>query len=370
MRKCERTLTHKEVEDRALALYLVGSKAYGLDTPASDTDYAGIFIDDPKYYGFSNLTIDQKSGPWPTSTKFPMISGCKDIHFNEIRKQITLLGKGSPNQIELLFAEDNLIYCSSVWKLVIGFRHNFITQSIKECYIGYAESQIRKMESHFKWLNDPPKKLPVPEDFGLESDTTMSKSEFNAFLHTLWELLKDRFEFINAREEFLELVKEKIDYKSILINHDFPLEGLPYIKYLTSTDDAFIDTYQRIKQYRRALDNWKSYQKWLANRNPARAALEAKVGYDCKHACQCLRLLYQAKDLITTNTLKVNTSGAYYHTFLRNIKEGKISYERFIEVADFLFNKVASLDVSHLPTKVTLEYQANLLAEIHKLYKS
>ena len=49
-------------------------------------------------------------------------------------------------------------------------------------------------------------------------------------------------------------------------------------------DENFIALLDRERQYTSRLRDWQSYREWQENRNPARAALEARHGYDCKHA--------------------------------------------------------------------------------------
>jgi predicted nucleotidyltransferase len=64
-----------EIENRTILLALTGSRGYGLDTPASDYDYRGVFIaTEPYYLGFN--IIEQKDRGWETepSAKFPFLS--------------------------------------------------------------------------------------------------------------------------------------------------------------------------------------------------------------------------------------------------------------------------------------------------------
>lgn len=55
---------------------------------------------------------------------------------------------------------------------------------------------------------------------------------------------------------------------------------------------------QRKQDYKAALREWTQYKTWRENRNPARADLEEKYGYDTKHAAHLVRLLCQARMIL------------------------------------------------------------------------
>lgn len=70
-----------------------------------------------------------------------------------------------------------------------------------------------------------------------------------------------------------EVVRDLVGY-----NLDFVVgRGLGF-------DDNFLELLDRERKYKSALNHWESFKSWERNRNPARAANEAKFGYDTKHA--------------------------------------------------------------------------------------
>jgi len=75
-----------------------GSRAYGLETPESDTDTRGVFIlPQDMFFGFTY--IEQVN------------SDRNDHTYYEIGKYLKLLAKNNPSSIELLFApEDSVIF--------------------------------------------------------------------------------------------------------------------------------------------------------------------------------------------------------------------------------------------------------------------
>jgi hypothetical protein len=70
-------------------------------------------------------------------------------------------------------------------------------------------------------------------------------------------------------------------------------------------DDNFIDLMDRERRYRVARSEFQQHQRWLQERNPARAALEAEHGYDTKHAAHLVRLLRMALEIVRTGEVHV-----------------------------------------------------------------
>ena len=73
-----------------------GSRAYGLNTPQSDTDYKGIFVA-PKSIFYGSHVEDQ------------VANETNDIVYYEWKKVIDLLGTNVPTILELLSKTDNCV---------------------------------------------------------------------------------------------------------------------------------------------------------------------------------------------------------------------------------------------------------------------
>ena len=157
-----------QVEQRTIFIGLAGSHGYGLNRPDSDYDYRGVFIAPKKYYlGFDN--IQQKDSGWDEPGIFPFIDGNKDTVIYELRKIIQLLSGANPNVLELLWL-NNYPVLTPVGQHLINHRKIFLSKKVKHTYSGYAFAQIKKMESHRKWLLNPPQKKPLPSDFDIEDE--------------------------------------------------------------------------------------------------------------------------------------------------------------------------------------------------------
>ncbi len=111
-----------------------GSIAYGLNTPESDVDYRGIFIntDPAKILGLEKYEHAQKQE-------------ADDELYYEVRKFFELLRNGNTGAIEILFSGEMPIETSvSFETLIRPNKHKFIdTNMIFKCLLGYIQGERR-----------------------------------------------------------------------------------------------------------------------------------------------------------------------------------------------------------------------------------
>lgn len=359
-------MDRKSVETRTILLTKVGSHSYGINTTDSDLDYKGIFIAPQEYY-WGLKVIEQKDRGWEQdSEQFPCLNGVKDLVFYELRKYLKLAQDANPNILELLF--ESLEFYEyihpTVGQKLIDNRDLFLSKKIKYSYSGYAYAQIRKIKSHRKWLLNPPTKKPCAEDYELTDKSVFDKSEEKAFITFLWMLIKDRIEYMEEQQELYELLSDRIDFKGVINNNQLPHEFYPYIQNLTKASDRYMDILRRTQEYRTDLHHWQSYQSWLKNRNPQRAELEAKCGYDSKHAAHCIRLVRMGNEILTTGKVSVDRRGIDAEELL-NIRLGNVSYDAILAEAEKLFIQLDhSYEISTLPDKVEQEKINQLCMEL------
>ncbi|MBF2063352.1 MAG: nucleotidyltransferase domain-containing protein [Calothrix sp. C42_A2020_038] len=344
-----------EVEKRTIFIGLAGSHGYGLNRPDSDYDYRGVFIAPKEYYlGFS--TVEQKESGWDSEPGiFPFLDGNKDTVIYELRKIIQLLSGANPNVLELLWMK-NYPVLTEVGQHLINHRQLFLSKKVKHTYSGYAFAQIKKMESHRKWLLNPPKSKPLPSEFNIESEKPLSKEELNAFLEYLYLIIRGKIEFLEEAEQLYKLLTADIDFKGVLKQYTLPDETLDYTQKLTNSRKDFIRLLQRSQSYQVALREWKAYLAWQENRNPVRAEMERKSGFDLKHGMHCIRLLRSGLEILRTGEIIVDRREAGDVEELKAILQGKYSYEEVMKMAEDL---VAEMDkvyqVSSLPHRPDLE---------------
>jgi uncharacterized protein len=352
-----------EVEQRTIFIGLAGSHGYGLNRPDSDFDYRGVFIAPKRYYlGFDN--IEQKDTGWDEPGIFPFIDGNKDTVIYELRKVVQLLSGANPNVLELLWLY-NYPVLTPIGEHLIKHKKLFLSKKVKHTYSGYAFAQIKKMETHRKWLLNPPPKKPLPSDFNIEDEAPLSKDELNAFLEYLYLLIRGKIEFLEEAEQLYKLLTADIDFKGLLKQYTLPDQTLEYTQKLTNSRKDFIRLLQKSQSYQIALREWKAYLSWQENRNPARASMERKSGYDLKHGMHCIRLLRSGLEILRTGELVVDRRIAGDVEDLKAILQGKYAYEEVMKMAEDL---VAQMDIfyeqSKLPHKPDLEQINDLCMEL------
>ncbi|MGS2809370.1 nucleotidyltransferase domain-containing protein [Nocardia sp. MW-W600-9] len=116
---------------------VVGSRAFGLAGPDSDTDYAGIYVAPTEiFHGFypptrAELTVKGRNGD--------------DATYHEVGKAMRLLLSCNPSAMDLLWLDEHLVRTPFGDEL-IGLRTNFLgAERIRDAYLGYATSQWGKL---------------------------------------------------------------------------------------------------------------------------------------------------------------------------------------------------------------------------------
>ena len=113
---------------------VVGSKAYGLDHPGSDTDRMAVFSRDPEDF----LTLY----PPNDDSKMKAQVGGDDITMHELRKYCHLCLKSNPSAMELLWL-DEYDKMDDIGKSLLTIRELFLGQKyVRTSYLGYMNSQI------------------------------------------------------------------------------------------------------------------------------------------------------------------------------------------------------------------------------------
>lgn len=286
------------LEARTILLVQHGSHAYGTNLPTSDTDYKGVAVPPREYFlGFSQK-FEQAESKEP------------DLVIYDIRKFFQLARDCNPNIIEVLWGErvDDVILTPE-GRLLVDNRDLFLSKKARHTFSGYALAQLKRINVHYRWLTNPPKVMPLRESFGLRPENEMTPAQRDqmgaamamvirevATWHDLeWTELDEpgRIALRNRLTDYLARVGVSQD--TLFVNAARSI-GL---------DDNLIDILRREKDYRAVKQEWDSYQTWLKTRNPARAEIEARWGYDTKHASHLVRLLRMCREILTTGKVVV-----------------------------------------------------------------
>lgn len=327
-------------EVRACTIYLqrAGSHIYGTNTPNSDQDYRGVCIptDHGYYFGFLKK-FEQKDSGWPPD---------EDKVVYDLRKTFRLMADANPNMLDLLFTrpEDHLLV-EPAWERVLEHRERFLSQKVRHTYGGYAFSQLKRIRSHYKWLKDPPTAPPTREEFGLPDKKLVGDDEMGAFEWLLAQLIEDSKQSMRLSQE----TKDELSGVSAIaaIQSGIPDEALGAVQKVTGASDGWMAIVAAEKKFKQAKRRWKSYQDWKKQRNPERAKLEAKSGYDTKHAMHLVRLMRMGLEILTTG--KVNVFRPDREELLA-IRNGAWAYEEVVEYAEDMEQQLAeAVRTSALP---------------------
>jgi predicted nucleotidyltransferase len=279
--------------DNLLYAVVSGSQAYGTARPDSDQDVRGVFVPTLDYfYGLNEIEQVEVPG--------------EDTTYYTLKKFVKLAMNLNPNIIELLFVpEDCILYMHDTFKPIYEARQEFLSQRAVHTYTGYAISQLKRLEAHYRWLSNPPTH-PNREDYGA--------------------LDKD---------------------------------GMPVFFNRNAEND-----------YKAALREYQNYEDWKRNRNEARAALEAKYGYDTKFASHVYRLMVQGQEILTEGTLHVRLRDMDL-AVCQAIMAGKWKYEDLLEFAtgiDKELHRIADSGVAVVPWGCDQKRIGELLMATHSKF--
>jgi len=299
-----------EAQVRSATIFLVkhGSVAYGTNTPTSDIDEKGVAVPSGREYYYGPKNFEQKDSGWEDKN---------DRCIYDLRKFISLAKDCNPNIVEVLYVDvEDRIKVTNVGAKLLAMRSLFLSQKAAKTFVGYAVAQLHRIHGHYKWLNTPPKE-PVETDF--------------TKVHTFsgqgrWDR---KFGGHEVRvETFGGAAVVHIDHEAF---------------------DA-------------AKKDWKNYQDWKAKRNPARAAIEAKYGYDTKHAYHLVRLLRMGSEILRDGSVIVKRPD---RGELLDIRNGKYTYQELLIMSEDLKADVdRNLASSPLPKEVDLEQINNFQMDI------
>lgn len=283
---------HFDVEKRTIFLVRHGSHAYGLNTPASDEDFKGICVK-PKecYFGFTQK-FEQFEHMGSKS------DGVDKVVYS-LDKFVALAADCNPSIVEVLHvADEDVLVCDRFGEELRAIRDDFLSKKARFTFAGYAHAQLNRIKTHKAWLMDPPKGPPQRSEFNLSETSRVSKSELGAYEAATRDGLR------------IELPKD------------------------------VLTLFTREKQFEAATTRYASFRTWEKSRNPARAALEAKFGYDTKHGMHLLRLMRMCREILLTGKVLVKRPD---RDELLAVRNGQWSYDALIAAAEALEDECKAL---------------------------
>lgn len=179
-------------------------------------------------------------------------------------KFVRLALDGNPNIIETFYVDpQDMLYIHPLARPLLEGHDRFLSRNVGNKFGRYAIGQLKKIERHHRWMTQDPPIKPTPEQFGAIASENSPK---------------------------------------------FPDTGAE-------------------RAYRAAIKHYRGYQQWRENRNPQRAALEVRHGYDTKHAMHLCRLLKMGIEILREGEVQVRRRDA---DWLRSVRQGALSYRELL----------------------------------------
>ncbi len=349
----------KYLKENNLILFEVisGSKAFGLDTPSSDTDIKGVFyLPKENFYGLNYI---------------PQVSNeTNDIVYYEIGRFVELLLKNNPNILEILASPDDcILYKHPVMDFFSV--EDFLSKLCKETIVGYAQAQIRKARGLNKKIVNP------------MSEERKSLLDFCYILEGLDSIPVEKwFEKHQKYQEYCGLVKiphsrdvfalfydknRTLNYKGIIKN-EFSNEVL--LSSVGKNEQIQAYLYCNSDGYSTYCKKYKEYWDWIEKRNEERYNVNQKHGknYDSKNAMHIIRILQSAKYIFENETLNIRVSN---RDELLSIKAGEREYDEIISMAEKLLEEIEILSQqSALPDVPDTQKSISKLVKIRELLYS
>lgn len=185
----------------------------------------------------------------------------------------------------------------------------------------------------------------VPEDTILEIDEYGKRLIENRHLFLSTKVVHTHFGYAFSQLKRIE------GHRRWLLNPPFELTLGQFGGILIEGISHFPNQQKR-QDYKVALREWKQYNTWRENRNPARAELERKYQIDVKHASHLARLLLQARIILTKPEEFCPRLYGLDKEMVLEILHGLWEYEKLVEWARQQEQELKDLaDSSSLPKK-------------------
>jgi hypothetical protein len=327
--------------ERTILVVRAGSHAYGTSLPTSDRDYRGIAVSPKAYRDGFTKKFEQ------AEIKDP------DVVIFELRKIFALMSDCNPNCLELVFvADEDVLLATEGGRLLREHRNEFLSKRAVHRFRGYAMAQLKRIRTHKKWLLEPPDHQPTREEFGLPQRTLIPADQLAAAAAEVKKVVDGwEVDYMGMSDSEIVYVQEQL-HRHLTDIHVGKDEKCNIAARLLGYSTNFIELLEKERRYNAAQTNWVQYNEWKTNRNEKRSELEAKFGYDTKHAMHLVRLMRMCREILTTGEVLVKRPDA---ADLLAIRSGAWSYEKLIEWADFEDN-----DLQEVAKKSTLPRSPNM----------
>lgn len=387
-------ITYDFLVENGLILFetIVGSQAYGTQTPTSDEDHKFVYI----------LPMDNILGVGYVE----QLNVTKDITGWEIKRFLELMGSNNPTVLELLNSpEDCIVHKHPLFDLILEHKEDFITKICKDSFGGYARQQIKKAKGLNKkqnWEKDKvvrkdlldfcyvivdEKSIPwkiwsagrYSEKFIGAVNVPNARDVYALYYDKTAHMLHSTDIDENTRETYKKVLKEAgkpmgLGYKGLVkvgqetedgkinygISNQLRLSSIP-------KDEKSICTIIYNKDgYSEHCKDYREYQEWLEKRNETRYVETQEHGQkiDGKNMMHCMRLIRMATEIGEGKGIIVRRPDAQE---LLSIRRGEVDLDSLIGIADEAIENMDKIfENSNLPNNVNRDLIDGLLIKIRK----
>jgi hypothetical protein len=386
-------LTHEYLVENGLILFetIIGSQAYGTQTPTSDIDKKFVYI----------LPQDFIYG----TTYTPQIEINKDYMGWEIGRFLELLGTSNPTVLELLNSpQDCIITKHPLFDIILKNKDNFITKGCKDSFGGYARQQITKAKGLNKkqnWEKDKvtrkdlldfcyvlkgEKSIPwrtwnngkYDEKFIGAVNVPNGRDVYALFYDSKASFIHSTLLSEEKKEAFKQVLRDAgkpmgLGYKGLVkvgVEEDgegkenYGLSNQLRLSSIPKGEKSFVSIVYNKDGYSEHCKDYKEYQEWLNNRNEARYVEVKGHGQriDGKNMMHCMRLIRMAKEIGQGKGIIVRRPDA---AELLAIRRGEVDLDGLIDIADKELKSIDEIfETSNLPKKIEPSLVHELLVQI------
>ncbi len=289
---------------------IAGSKAYGLDTPASDDDFKGVFL-----------------APLPlvlTGQAPSLVQDEKhDRQYTELGAFCRELELNNSGALELLacIGGGQELFCAPWLREFLG-RYQFLSRRCYYTYMANAQRQLKRISATHSKAVEPPPAPAAMQDYAFVVQGASLRplgpwlaEQGLGFCDVAARRLADDenlYALYRQSSRFGLFGRDATTISTPAIAPDAPLLGLMLFR---------AEAYSR--QNRRCVQ----YREWEQKRNPGRLVTDASLAgaqgnYDTKHMGHVFRLLHTAREIATEGVIQVHRT--HDNAFLRDIRAGRI----------------------------------------------
>lgn len=370
------------IAEHTIFVTLAGSQSHGTAREGSDVDMRGVCIAPlPSRLSLSG-GFEQVEGPLdealarrvlprveahPTAARGLAVKS--ECVIFDVAKLVGLCANANPNALEILFADpDDWLLETPMWHRLYAERRRFLTRKAQQTFLGYAMAQLKKIRTHRAWLLEPPAAKPSREAFGLsDGERTLSRDDQNRIEASIATRIRSfGIDDVEMPQPARIAVKERLDAfcRDVLAAPEEEVEARvrAVAAHALRLPSEVMSTLNAERKYRAAINHWESYRTWQAERNPARAELERRHGYDTKCAMHLIRLMRMGLEILQEGELRVRRPDA---AELLEIRDGSLTFDELLTAAAGLQRAVeGAAGASPLPWDVDRDAVDALAVEL------